>query len=384
MKILYVMPFKINALKWNMTGDTNQASMILRLLAMKDDLTIDVVGNFKDEDGNDCSDYVISEYNINKCIDLSSVASKRTYIKSGFELLNSMDIFKDYDLINIHNSNPSIVSKIVTYLSDYRVIFTLHAPPENMTFQYYHKEQYLNMLNDPTKLLLCVSNSHKDRCLNALNYYKEYPEGTPSIKAIVNGIDLPQYINDRVYDCGTIGRFSASKNVLESLKCVEAITRYTGGKGFLVGTTSNYEGNSENEKRYIDAIMKVLSENPQITWIESMSSEEIRSLLGKSKSYVSLSTIETFGLTVCEAIVQGTPSIGFNINGIGEIIEDGVTGYKFSASRGKWDARYVEVIDLYNKCRTLNYDDVRNRAVSRFDINRVANEYHDLYVSFGG
>lgn len=382
MKILYIMPFKINARMWHMTGDSNQASQILKRITSRPNIIVDVVGNFSD---TDCIQYVKENYGVNNCIDLSSVSDKRTYIKNGFELLKSMNIFDDYDLINIHNSNPSIVSKILTYLPNNKVIFTLHAPPENMTFQYYHKEQYLRLLNDPTKLLLCVSESHANRCLSALNYYKEFPDGKPNISYILNGIGTKEYIvYSLTYDCGTIGRFSPSKNVLESLKCVEAITRSTGGKGFFVGTTSNYEESSDSQKKYVDAILEVLKNNPQITWYESLPSKDIQILLSESRSYIALSTIETFGLTVCEALMQGTPSIGFDTNGIGEIIEEGVTGYKFSNSRCKWGARYQESINLYNKCLELNRSDIRNRAVDRFNIDRVVNQYYGLYKEFIG
>ena len=379
MKVLYVMPFKICANKWFATGDTNQASQILSKITRFPNITVDVVGNFMDEDGNSYIKFVQDNYGVNNCIDLSIISSKRTYIKSGFEILKNMNIFNEYDLINIHNSNPSIVSKILTYLPDNNVVFTLHAPPENMTFQFYHREQYLQFLNDPTKLLLCVSKSHAERCLNALNYYKDYPDGNPNIKYIVNGITTELYSNDRVYDCGTIGRFSPSKNVYESLRCVAEITRYTGGKGFYVGTGSNYEESSESQKRYVDSIMELLQNNPQIDWFESLPSNEIRALLSRSKTYLSLSTIETFGLTVCEALMQGTPSIGFDTNGIGEIIEEGITGYKFSIHKSKWDLRYLESIDLYNKCLELNNDIIRSRALTRFDIDRVSKEYYDLY-----
>ena len=77
--------------------------------------------------------------------------------------------------------------------------------------------------------------------------------------------------------------------------------------------------------------------------------------------------------------MQGTPSIGFDTNGIGEIIEEGITGYKFSIHKSKWDLRYLESIDLYNKCLELNNDIIRSRALTRFDIDRVSKEYYDLY-----
>lgn len=380
MRVLYIMPFKISADKWHLTGDTNMGFRILESISKFNDLSIDVVGNFKNNLGNDVTSDVMHLHNVKNCIDLSSVIDSRNYLVKGFEYLKSLDIFRNYDIINIHNSNPSIISKISQYLKDYKVIFTLHAPPENMTFQYYHKDQYLTFLTDPRKLLLCVSMSHADRCLKALDYFKVHPDIVPSIDYVLNGIDTKFYAKfDRTYDCGTIGRFSASKNVLESLKCVEAITRSTGGKGFLVGTTSNYEGGTDAEKKYAESIMEVLDQNPQISWYESLPSEKVQYLLSVSKCYVSLSTIETFGLTVCEALMQGTPCIGFDINGIGEIIEDGITGYKFKKSRSRWVDKYKQSIDLYNKCLNLDHVTIRERAIERFSIDRVGQEYYNVY-----
>lgn len=382
--ILVMMPFKIDCSKWYMTGDVNMGRQILHGLNRK----VDVVGNFSslhcksDSEINEFLDF----YNIDNYIDIGKFASSRNYARKSFEYLKENNLLDGYELINIHNSNPALVVRINEYIvpKGCNVVFTLHSPPENSTFQFYHRDDYLSFINNPKCTLMCVSESQVNRCINALNYYKDYPDSKPNISCIVNGITTEKYDEPTVYDCGTIGRFSPSKNVLESINCVAAITRYTGGKGFYVGTGSNYEESSDSQKKYVDAIMEVLHNNPQIEWFESVDNITIKKLLASSKSYIALSTIETFGLTVCEAIMQGTPSIGFNTNGIGEIIDESVTGYTFPIKRSRWDARYQESVNLYEKCLKLDRTIVRNRAIERFNIDRVVEEYNTLYDKLTG
>lgn len=382
MKILYILPFKLD-FESCQTGDINMAKSILQRLPK--DYEVDVVANFSSIiDSYDLTNQVKDKYNVNNLIDVSQFSDYRDYIRKTFNYLIDNNMFEGYDLIHIHNSTPSIVNKLNTFLNDKKVIFTFHAPCENITFQYYSRDAYIKFLNNKNSMLVCVSKSHMDRCLNALHYYEEYPNGNPNITYILNGIETElKDINDsKLYDCGTIGRFSTTKSMLESLNCVASITKYTGGKGFIIGSTSAYEGTSDYEKIYIEKMMKVLEENPQIDWYKSMSSSDISKLLRNSSCYISLSGIETFGLTVCEALMQGTPCIGFNVNGIGEIIEEGITGYKFNKSRKQWKTRYKEVIDMYEKCLELDSTSVRNRAIERFNINTCVDNYIKLYEDF--
>lgn len=357
-----------------------------RLLLQGMSEKVDVIANFNslefmsEEDRND----FLKLHNINKMINVGEFASYRTYARKSFDYLSENKLLDGYKIIHVHNSNPALVVRINEYIvpTNSKVLFTLHCPPENSTYQFYHKEDYVDFVNHPNCTLLGVSKNQVKRCINSLNYYKEHPEDSiPNIDYILNGITTEKYDEELVYDCGSIGRFSPTKSVLESLNCVVEITRHTGGKGFYVGTGSNYEESTENQKKFVDSMMEVLNANPQIEWFESLDNVELKKLLASSRSYISLSTIETFGLTVCEAILQGTPSIGFDVNGIGEIIEEGITGYKYPTGRSKWVKRYEQSKELYEKSILLDRNEVRRRGLERFDINRTIKEYEDLYNS---
>lgn len=376
MKLLYVMPFKVDVTKWNATGDCNIARNILKNLPK--DWEVDVIGNFGSTDGD--PSFYQDMYNINRVIDVSEFADYRNYSQKTFKYLQGLEDFNygDYDLIQVHNSNPGIISRINEYLDEYPVVLTLHSPPEVPSFQFYQRDAYIHFLTRPNSMFMCVSSSQVTRTLTALKY-DETQYGKPHISYILNGISTTEYSSGLYYDIGTIGRPSRSKNVLESLKCVEFITRTTGGRGFYVGSKSSYEGDSEEEIKYCNEIHKLLEDNPQIEWFPYLSSEEIQNLLSKSKCYIALSTIETFGLTVCEAIMQGTPAIGFDINGIGEIIEEGVTGYKFIKKPSKWTTRYSRSLDIYNNCLKLDRNSVRAHAKESFSIDRMVSEYVELY-----
>lgn len=377
MKLLYVMPFKVDVSRWNATGDCNIAQSVLK--GYPKDWEIDVVGNFSSlVDNEDLLIAFKDAYNIKNIYDVSRYTPFRNYATKSFMYLDSLGIFKNYDLIQIHYSNPNIINLVNKYMDEYPVIFTIHSPPDVPTFAYFSRDAYYHFIERPNAMLIGVSNSNTERVTTALKYYKTYPDGKPNLTTIVNGIKPNRLPYTPVYDIGTIGRPSKSKSVLESLMCVAAITQHTGGKGFYVGTTSIYEGDDPKEVEYREKVLKLLEDNPQIDWFEYRTSEEISELLASSKCYISLSSIETFGLTVCEAGMQGTPCIGIDKNGIGEIIKEGVTGYKLEPSGSRWTTKVQKAVELYDKCILLDRDVIHEDTKGRFSESRMIKEYQAL------
>lgn len=379
MKLLYIMPFKVDVSRWNATGDCNIGQSVLK--GYPSDWEIDVVGNFSSilEDDQKLREF-LDTYHVNKVYDVSQYTPYRNYATQTFNYLNSLDIFKDYDLIQIHYSNPAIINPINKFLDNYPVILTIHAPPETPTFSYFSGDAYRHFLTRPKAMLVGVSDSHTDRMLYVLKYAKHFPDGPlPNITTIINGIPdkkLPD--EEPYYDIGVIGRPSKSKSILESLQCAVAITKAYGGKGFYVGSVSSYEGDTPEEVKYRDQVKDLLDANPQIEWFKYQTSEEISKLMARSKCHISLSSIETFGLTIVEAGVQGTPCIGINKCGINDIIVDGVNGYKMHKDRSQLQNKLAKCLDLYEKCLKLDRDRVREFTLEEYHVDRMVQDYMNL------
>ena len=64
-----------------------------------------------------------------------------------------------------------------------------------------------------------------------------------------------------------------------------------------------------------------------IRWMGAMKQEEVGQLYGIMDVFVMPSLYEGFGLAAAEAMAAGLPVVGTRVDGLSEIIEDGVTGY---------------------------------------------------------
>ncbi len=80
---------------------------------------------------------------------------------------------------------------------------------------------------------------------------------------------------------------------------------------------------------------------------------------------------EPFGLVLVEAMACGTPVLGVALGAVGEIVDDGVTGFTAPA----WDG----LCELVEPVLALDRAAIRARAMERFDIRRMADDYEALY-----
>ena len=80
---------------------------------------------------------------------------------------------------------------------------------------------------------------------------------------------------------------------------------------------------------------------------------------------------EPFGMVAVEAIACGTPVVALSNGALPEIVEPGLTGYVTHD--------IVELPGLVHQALKLDRAEVRARAVARFDIREIAQQYLDLY-----
>jgi glycosyltransferase involved in cell wall biosynthesis len=94
-------------------------------------------------------------------------------------------------------------------------------------------------------------------------------------------------------------------------------------------------------------------------------------LAGASALLFPLRHPEPFGLVVIEAMACGTPVVGVSIGAVGEIVENGVTGYTATSWEG--------LAELVAPALALDRRVIRERALARFDFRRMVDDYEALY-----
>ena len=85
---------------------------------------------------------------------------------------------------------------------------------------------------------------------------------------------------------------------------------------------------------------------------------------------------EPFGLVMIEAMACGTPVIAFNRGSVPEVVEHGLTGFIVADEPGA-----VAAVPL---AAALSRTAIRRRFEQRFTVQRMAEEYVDLYAALGG
>ena len=81
---------------------------------------------------------------------------------------------------------------------------------------------------------------------------------------------------------------------------------------------------------------------------------------------------EPFGLVLAEAMACGTPVAALDRGAVREVVDDGVTGIVFDDARRRWSTGLPRVFALDRRR-------VRERAVARFGVERMVDEYVAVY-----
>ncbi|TSC56427.1 MAG: Glycosyl transferase, group 1 [Parcubacteria group bacterium Greene0416_79] len=126
------------------------------------------------------------------------------------------------------------------------------------------------------------------------------------------------------------------------------------------------------DKAYFQAeIRHRLSE--RIRWVGEVDEKERNDLMRRALCFLHPMTgVESFGLTLIEAMACGCPVVAFNRGSIPEIIKDGVTGYVVKDA----EAMKRAVLSIVS----INRAACREHALSKFNVKRMTDDYEALYA----
>jgi glycosyltransferase involved in cell wall biosynthesis len=89
---------------------------------------------------------------------------------------------------------------------------------------------------------------------------------------------------------------------------------------------------------------------------------------------------ETMPLVLIDAMAYYKPIIGSKLQGVMDLIEHGVNGFLFDIGDYNALAIYLEKLILNEELRVSFGSAGRNRYESRFTAERMANDYHDVFI----
>jgi glycosyltransferase involved in cell wall biosynthesis len=131
------------------------------------------------------------------------------------------------------------------------------------------------------------------------------------------------------------------------------------------------------DQQYFDERVAPRVDGERVSFVGAVSADERSELLGGAHALLHpIAFDEPFGYSVVEAMACGTPVIAFRRGSMGELIEDGATGFLVDGV----EAAVAAVAPV----AALDRAAIRARAVARFGVARMVDEYVDAYEAVVG
>lgn len=112
--------------------------------------------------------------------------------------------------------------------------------------------------------------------------------------------------------------------------------------------------------------------NDRIRYVGPVNDEQKNAYLGQSAAFLMpIQWNEPFGIVMAEAMACGTPVIGFPFGAVPEVVDDGLTGFLCHDFR--------EMLESVQNIRSINRNEVRKAAETRFTDRKIIEDYLTLY-----
>lgn len=282
------------------------------------------------------------------------------------------------DLLHVHYAMPHAVSAALgkdMAGSDIGVITTLHGTDVTILGQDPGLRNTVRYGINKSTVVTAVSNSLRQDTIKLI-------DPTVEIKTIYNFIDeetyVPQAFGHLKKELGIqedekviihISNFREVKNIPDIVRSFEILQESIDAKLLLVG-----EG---PEKENIETLVAQLNLEDQVIFTGKR--DDMAELLAISDLMFHLSEKEAFGLVLLEALACGVPSVATNIDGIPEVVEDGVNG--FLVPYGDVEAAAKKGLELLTDERLhASFTENGLKTVrEKFESSKIVSTYEELY-----
>ena len=164
-----------------------------------------------------------------------------------------------------------------------------------------------------------------------------------------------------------IGRFERCKGLHNAIE----VAKLTNKQLIIAGFISHIS----EEKRYYEKEIKPHIDGKQIKWIGEVNNAQRNELLRNASALLTpVEWMEPFPVIIPEAYACGTPVLGFNLGGIPEGIEHGITG--FISSNVTEMAAHVHKIDQLSRAAC------RAKAENEYSSLKIAENYLKIYNTY--
>lgn len=232
----------------------------------------------------------------------------------------------------------------------------LVATPMVTTIHGFSSERILPMYRPYQDRIHFVAISEADRHAN-LRY----------AATIHHGIDIDSFPFDAEGsdDLLFFGRIHPDKGPREAIEVARS-----------AGRAINLYGLVQDEDYFLREVEPLL-DNQTARFRGPVGGPERLAALGRARALLHLVNFdEPFGLSVVEAMACGTPVIANRRGSMPEIIEDGVNGVLVDNAK--------DAIGAVDRAAKLDRREVRRSVERRFQVNRMADDYIELYRSILG
>ena len=260
-----------------------------------------------------------------------------------YEMLNlaaAVERAGEFDVIHYEAASYPI-SLAFTRLSPTPVVQTLHHSPsaaEVKLWSRYPEAAFVAISDEQARLL----------------------DGVNVVGTVLHGIDSDSFAFQETPDDYLLflGRFTEGKGVLQAIE----VARRVGMKLVLVAAEEAY---------YREKVAPHVDGSQIVYHGEADHPTKVRLYGGARALLYPIQAPEPFGLVLAEAMACGTPVAALDRGAVREIVDDGVTGIVFSDLE--------QLTHELARVMALDRHRVRERAVARFGVARMVNEYIAVY-----